>query len=102
MLLLTFLAAYLCLISASLAEQIQSRKKWYGSPNSIDCAELLKAVVDGNDHHARYFDEEQVRTGDGLDFPGVVNHYPAQIVQLPTFWSQGISYFRVKHFFLPN
>ena len=101
MLILTFLAACSCLINASLTEKVHCQKLWYGSPNSIDCAELLKAVADPNDHYIRYFDEEQVRAGSGLDFPGVVNHYSAQIVQLPAFWSQGTS-FRVKQSFLSN
>ena len=74
-------------ITAASITQTTCLKELYGSPRPSDCEELLKSFADIYDDQPRLFDEEQLRTPDGLYFPGVKNDYPTSIVQLPAYWS---------------
>ncbi len=71
----------------SLANRVSCIKEYYGTPKPSDCDELLGIVADANDDQPRLFDQEQLRIMGGLNFPGVKNVYPAQVVQVPAYWS---------------
>lgn len=83
-----FLSFFLAVYTA-LAAQIACVKEYYGAPSPRDCDELLESFADGNDNQPRFFDEEQLRIPGGLNFPGVQNVYPTQVVQVPAYWSLG-------------
>ena len=77
----------LVLVSISLSSEIGCLKDIYGSPRPSDCEQLLSSFADERDNQPRLFDEEQLRSPIGFDFPGVENRYPTEIVQLPAYWS---------------
>lgn len=79
------LACLLIFIQSTLAAQIACTRDYYGSPSPTECDELLASLP--NDDRPRLFDEEQMRTRCGLDFPGVKNPYPNQVFQVPAYWS---------------
>ena len=69
-------------------DRIRCTTSTYGSPRPVQCSRMLNAFASFGDQQARYFDEEQLRANE-LDWPGVVNIYRTEIVQLPAYWSSG-------------
>ena len=64
--------------------------EYYGSPPVAQCNMMLATFASHYDNQPRYFDEEQLRA-DGLNWLGVFNTYPTEVVQLPGYWSSGQS-----------
>lgn len=79
----------LIFVHTTLAVRIECAKDYYGTPSSQDCDSLLESFADSSDNQPRLFDDEQLRTPGGFDFPGVHNIYPTQVVQVPAYWSLG-------------
>lgn len=84
-----YLSYFLVPVHHAVATQISCSKELYGVPRASDCEELLQSFADLSDDQPRLFDEEQLRTSDGLHFPGVKNDYPTSVVQVPAYWSLG-------------
>ena len=71
-----------------IGDSVRCTKEFYGSPSVSQCGMMLAAFAPSADNRPRYFDEEQVRAN-GLNWPGVFNNYPTEVVQLPGYWSLG-------------
>ena len=73
---------------APLDDTIFCRKEFWGSPPVLPCRTMLAGFASHTDSQPRYFDEEQLRAN-GLNWPGVYNNFPTEVVQLPAYWSSG-------------
>ena len=66
----------------------------FGAPGVIPCRRLLQALPNSGDDGARLFDEEQLRNA-GAFWPGSINPFPAPIAQMPKYWSNGESEYKL-------
>ena len=76
-------------------DSVRCWKSFHGSPSTADCSSILSAVASNSDHQPRYFDEEQLRSGPELHWPGVKNDFAIPVVQLPAYWSSGMFFLQV-------
>lgn len=84
---LRYLLVLWLLYHHSLAAKVSCNRDNYGTPRASDCDELLRIFANPTDDQPRLFDDEQLRTPGGLNFPGVKNVFPDQVVQVPAYWS---------------
>ena len=75
-------------INPGMPEQVVCSNSVFGSPSLVPCRNLLQALPSSVDEQIRLFDEEQLRNN-GHRWPGSANPFPAPIVQVPKYWSNG-------------
>jgi len=59
----------------------------YGRLHMHQCLTLSRNLADRSDNQLRIFDEEQLQEVEGRSWPGIINPFRTQIVQVPRFWT---------------
>lgn len=75
------------LAAADLSTQIICNATPYGKLHMHQCSTLSPIVADRSDNALRVFDEEQLREAEDLSWPGIINPFKTQVVQIPRFWT---------------
>ena len=64
----------------------------YGQLHMHQCLTLFGTFADRSDNQLRIFDEEQLREVEGRSWPGIINPFRTQVVQVPRFWTSRTCY----------
>lgn len=87
----TCLASPVAVGSQDNAEDYYCGRQTYGSPNIVDCHQLLESFANFQDNVQRVFDEEQMRADEKGSWPGVIGIVGAahlnRIVQVPRYYT---------------
>lgn len=79
------------LVTANLPLQPLCNKHPYGQLKAGQCAALSRSFADGSDDKIRIFDEEQLTKAEDGSWPGIINPFRTDIVQIPRIWSDCMS-----------
>jgi len=80
------------LATAALSTRTICNATPYGQLHMHQCLTLWRTFADGSDNQLRIFDEEQLREVEGRSWPGIVNPFGTQEVQVPRFWTSRTCY----------
>jgi len=64
----------------------------YGQLHMHQCLTLCQIFADRSDSRLRIFDEEQLQEVEGRSWPGIINPFRTQVVQVPRFWTSRTCY----------
>lgn len=83
------------------AQAVNRTNSIFGNPPFLDCLALWRYIMTGQDLETGWFDEEQLLVEEDLTWPGLDNTLSPPVVQLPKFFSGGMSKFLIENFECP-